>query len=104
MASKRRHTTVRLSKDGEARLLRLAASRTQTDVIEDALIALENNALAYGQQVRAATADLIAAIRAGDERALGGAQMRLAELLRSLPAATGIAAAIRDEAPDYPPA
>lgn len=92
---KDKHTTVRLSDVARERLDRLSPDySSQTAAIEDALEVLENGKVAFGQQVRRAVADLIAATQARDEKRIGGAQMQLAELLHSMPAATGIAKAI----------
>lgn len=95
---KTKHTTLRLSDIARARLQRLAHDyNSQNAVIEDALETLENSKIAFGQQVQQATAALIAAIRENDQAAIGGAQIALAELLHSLPAAAGIAAALHNE-------
>lgn len=96
--TKQKHTTVRLSDEATERLDRLAADYTsRTAAIEDALVSLENAKIGFGQQVWRATAALIYAVQSGDEKTIGGAQMKLAELLHSLPAATGIASALRDQ-------
>jgi hypothetical protein len=96
--TKQKHTTLRLTKEGRERLERLAPDYpSHSAAIEDALAVLENGKIAFGQQVQRTTARLIDAVQSGDERAIGGAQVALAELLHSLPAAIGIVAAIRDE-------
>lgn len=96
--AKQKHTTVRLSDEATERLDRLSADyASRTAAIEDALAALESAKVAFGQQVWRATAVLIYAVQSGDEKMIGGAQMKLAELLHSLPAATGIASALRDQ-------
>jgi hypothetical protein len=95
--TKNKHTTIRLSGIGRERLERLAPDYdSHTALIEDALGTLESAKLALGRQVWQATSRLVGAIQAGDEAAIGAAQMGLAELLHSLPAATGIMAALRD--------
>lgn len=95
--AKDKHTTVRLSESGRERLERLAPDySSHSAAIEDALAVLENGKIAFGQQVWRATTAVIDAVRSGDESAIATAQMRLAELLHSLPAATGITSAIRD--------
>lgn len=97
IVTKSKHTTIRLSDTGRERLDRLAADYgSQVAAIEDALVVLEDAKVAYGQQVWWATAALIKAIRSGDERVIGGAQNKLADLLRSTTAATGIASALRE--------
>lgn len=94
---KDKHTTLRLTKEGRERLERLAPDYpSQSAAIEDALAVLESAKIAFGQQVQYETARLIDAIRSGDEVAVARAQTTLALLLHSLPAATGITAAIRD--------
>lgn len=96
--AKQKHTTIRLSDVARERLDRLSPDYSSaTATIEDALASLENAKLAFGQQVWRATSALISAVQSGDEQAIGGAQMKLAELLHSLPAATGIASALRDQ-------
>lgn len=95
--TKDKHTTIRLSDAARERLDRLAPDyHSQTAAIEDALAVLENGKIAFGRQVERATSRLIAAVQAGDEAAIGSAQMALAELLHSLSAATGVTSALRE--------
>jgi predicted transcriptional regulator len=95
--TKNKHTTVRLSDEARERLDRLASDYSSaTAAIEDALTSLESSRLAFGRQVWQATSALIDAVQSGDDKAIGGAQIKLAELLHSLPAAIGITSALRE--------
>lgn len=95
-----KHTTVRLSQVARERLERLSPDYdSNTAAIEEGLERLELSRIAFGQQVQQAMARLIGAIRSGDEAAIGAAQIALAELLHSTPAATGIVIALKNFIP-----
>lgn len=87
----------RFSEDAKRILRELAAERGgETAALEELLYDAEHSRVEYGRRVWGVTARLIGAVQSGDEAAIGSAQMALAELLHSLPAATGIAGAIRE--------
>lgn len=92
-----KHTTIRLSQVARERLERLSPDYdSNTAAIEEGLERLELSRIAFGQQVQRATVRLISAVKSADEAAIGAAQMVLAELLHSLPAAIGITEALRN--------
>lgn len=94
----KQHQTIRLSDEARGLLREIAGDDSAgnlTAAIEEMIYARQRSRIAFGQQVQLATVALIEAVRSGDEAQIGGAQVRLAELLRSLPAATGITVALR---------
>ena len=88
-----KHTTMRLSDAARAAIKEMAADySSETAVMEEAILDKQRQRVAYGQQVERAVTRLIASLGTDEE---AGATLALAELLHSLPAATGIAAAVR---------
>lgn len=99
----KQHQTIRLSDEARALLREIAGDDSAgnlTAAIEEMIYTRQRHRVAFGQQVQLATTALIEAVRSGDEAQIGGAQVRLMELLHSLPAATGITAALRSVVAD----